>query len=74
MIKVILYTIMPIDAVMHNEVPTEQNKTRIVQYDRYQLEVSMTNGQSQVQRIFSTNPKDYLNPKIQPGSAISIIE
>lgn len=70
----ILYTIMPIDAVMHNENPVEHNKTRIVQYDNYQLEVSMTNGHAQVQRIFSTNPRDYLNPKIQPGSAVNIVE
>lgn len=70
----ILYTIMPMEVVMHSEVPVEQNKTRIVQYEGYQLEVSLTNGQAQVQRIFSTNPRDYLNPKIQPGSIVNIME
>lgn len=70
----ILYTIMPMDVVMQNEVPVEQNKTRIIQYDRYQLEVTMANGQAQVQRIFSTNPRDYLNPKLQPGSIIRAID
>lgn len=35
------------------------------------VQVSRSNNQElRVERIISTNPRDYLNPKLQPGSIV----
>lgn len=70
----ILYTIYDHNVVMGNgqtdnlENSLEYSEMKI---DGVQVQVSrFSNSDYQVQRILSTNPYDYLNPRIQPGTII----
>ncbi|QNU65295.1 YlzJ-like family protein [Ruminiclostridium herbifermentans] len=39
--------------------------------DGVMVQVSRTNNSElRIERILSTNPKDFLNPKLQPGSTV----
>ena len=72
----IYYSIIPLEVVLKGENPFDNNNTsRIISYQGCQVEVaSTTGGQMQIQRVISTSPKDYLNPKLQPGATIDILK
>ncbi len=70
----ILYTIYDHNVVMGSS-PSDNTENSLnyseISIDGVQVEVSRYgNSDYQVQRIISTNPYDYLNPKIQPGTII----
>ncbi|WP_024834361.1 YlzJ-like family protein [Ruminiclostridium josui] len=70
----ILYTIYDHNVVMGSS--SKDNGKNNLNYsemniDGIQVQVSRYGDSDyQVQRIISTNPYDYLNPKIQPGTII----
>lgn len=67
----IYYSIVPLEIVLQGrDYNNIDYSTKIVQYCGCQVEVSTSNGVSQIQRVFSTSLKDYLNPKLQPGMNI----
>jgi len=66
----ILYTVMPVEEVMQQEGKRQilevRVKGRIIQVEP----VSPTEGR--VLRVISTDPQDFLDPGIQPGSLVSL--
>lgn len=69
----IFHSIIPFDVVFQDD--NNDYYSRIIQYDGYQIEVMSTvNGPTHIKRLFSTSPKDYLNPKLQPGSIIELVK
>lgn len=73
----ILYTIYDSNIIFGNTGFSEQ-KTNTnyseMNVDGIMVQVCQVNNNSGfcVERIISTNPTDYLNPKLQPGAVISI--
>ncbi|EPR13388.1 YlzJ-like family protein [Ruminiclostridium papyrosolvens] len=70
----ILYTIYDHNVVMGSS-PTDNAENSLdyteMSIDGVQVQISRYgNSDYQVQRIISTNPYDYLNPRIQPGTII----
>lgn len=67
----ILYTIIPIEIIFQEIQDTRRNTTVIMDYMGVKVEAMMTsNNQYVINRILTTSPKDYLNPKLQPGTVI----
>ena len=65
----ILYTIYDPEFVFS----TQQNNVSYseMSVDGVKVQISLENNSDfRVERIISTNPNDYLNPKLQPGSII----
>ncbi len=70
----ILYTIYDHNVVMGSN-PADNGENSLsyseMNIDGVQVQVSCYGSSDyQVQRIISTNPYDYLNPRIQPGTII----
>ncbi|HEX2928013.1 MAG TPA: YlzJ-like family protein [Ruminiclostridium sp.] len=70
----ILYTIYDHSVVMGNNengIGKDDLKYSEMNIDGVQVQVSRVGTSDyQVERIISTNPYDFLNPKIQPGTII----
>lgn len=72
-IKVILYSIIPVDVVFGSDNFQEEYNFIEVEYEGEKLEVTPLQGSTyRVNRLISTSPKTYLNPKLMPGSIIEI--
>lgn len=72
-----LYTIVPIETIFEEEDSAGTgvfSPTPImIRRDGIDLLVEqMPGGEYRIQRLISTNPRDFLNPKWQPGSILSI--
>lgn len=70
----ILYSIIPVDVVFgsKNNFLKEYNFIE-VEYEGEKIEVTPLQGSTyRVNRLISTSPKTYLNPKLMPGSVIEI--
>ena len=66
----ILYSIFPIDVVFCSHDMNVYNFIEI-EYEGEKVEVTpLSNNTYKVNRIISTTPKAYLNPKLMPGSII----
>lgn len=70
----ILYTIYDPNVIFNNGVYSDQQiKPNYLEMNinGTMVQISQANGEEvQVERIISTNPADYLNPKLQPGCII----
>lgn len=67
----ILYTKEPISSIF----PEEPAAARVERLPHGYAELTdgKTAGEGpRLQRIFSTDPKDYLNPRLQPGSKMQL--
>lgn len=60
----ILYTREPLSSIF----PEEPAATRVQSLPHGYAELTHGEEGPRLQRIFSTDPKDYLNPRLQPGS------
>lgn len=70
----ILYSIVPSDIVYANLQQSAIDR-KYITYDGTTVEVSpVARGQYRVNRVISTRPRDYLNPKLQPGIVIEHLE
>ncbi|MBM7581466.1 hypothetical protein JOD02_000289 [Caldicoprobacter guelmensis] len=68
----ILHTIVPLQFVFGN-FTGQISDARIIEWNNVKLEVLPAGEQKyQINRILSTNPFDYLNPKLQPGTLIRL--
>lgn len=67
----ILYTPLPLELVLEGfDQPREYREIKI---DGVTMVVEKINDhQSRIVRLISTNPNDFLSPKYQPGSIISL--
>ena len=73
-----LYTIVPMEAIFVEEESTGIGVSSLpspimIRRDGIDLLVEQQPGREyRIQRLISTNPRDFLNPKWQPGSILSI--
>ena len=62
---------MPMEVIFQKIEDTRQNTIVTMDYMGVKVEAIMTsNNQYVINRILTTSPKDYLNPKLQPGAVI----
>ena len=70
----LLYTIVPAEAIFSEDNPDEglvSNDTMVIEMEGAQLLIQQSGfGHGKVQRIISTDPQHYLDPRWQPGSTI----
>lgn len=59
------YSILPID---YGEVP--DIKYEEITYKNQLILTKIVGGTQIIERIYSTNPLDYLNPELQPGTIL----
>lgn len=59
------YSILPIDESIDSDIKYEE----IIYRNQLVLTRIAQNVQT-IERIYSTNPKDYLNPELQPGTIL----
>jgi hypothetical protein len=72
-IKVILYSIIPVEVVFRSDNYLEEYNFIEVEYEGERIEViQLQDNTYKVNRLISTSPKMYLNPKLMPGSIIEI--
>lgn len=72
----ILYTVMPDELIFGNRPEDNKNgNLKEVDYMGEKVQVMQTGGNRYViNRLISTSPKAYLNPKLQPGAVVEILE
>ncbi|NLJ41659.1 MAG: hypothetical protein GX352_08645 [Clostridiales bacterium] len=68
-IAIIIHSIVPIEQIY----PTDQKETvehrKIITFNNIQMEVRFIDERFfEIQRIFSTDLRDYLKPELQPGT------
>ena len=70
----ILYSIIPAEVVFSRQGDDISDAgQREIQYMGERVQVSaLTNNRYVIQRLLSTNPVSYLNPKLQPGTIIEL--
>lgn len=67
----ILYSIIPIDVVFGSGNDLEGYNFIEIEYEGEKVEVApLSNNTYRVNRVISTSPKSYLNPKLMPGNVI----
>lgn len=68
----IMYSIIPNELIFSGIPGQIDNNYLEIEYlgERVQV-MSMSNSQYVIQRVISTSPKAYLNPRLQPGSVIT---
>jgi hypothetical protein len=70
----ILYTIFDPNVVFNNGIlgePQADINYSVLNVDGIKVQVFKTNNTDlYIERVISTNPADYLNPKLQPGCLI----
>lgn len=67
----ILYTILPDEAVLEGEEAEQFEKQRFIELDGRQLLIEPS-GESEwkIVRLISSDPQDYLNERYQPGTIV----
>jgi hypothetical protein len=66
----VIYTIYPPEIVLQSE--TEDKRRYFsVEHQGRTFVLELVDGQAQIVRLVSLNPKDYLNPSWQPGTKFS---
>ena len=63
----VLYSIYPPEVVLA-QAETPQRHYFTVEMDGKSFVLEMVNNQAQIVRLLSPNPRDYWNPKWQPGA------
>ncbi|MCS1351251.1 YlzJ-like family protein [Mechercharimyces sp. CAU 1602] len=67
------YTVLPHELI-YLDPDQPQADTKEVVIDGVTVEVLMnTSGQAQIVRLLSSDPEHFLNPRLQPGSQISMV-
>ncbi|MFZ5823326.1 MAG: YlzJ-like family protein [Bacillota bacterium] len=68
----ILWSVMPIELVLEGLAPSTPARAEMVVDGRI-LEVEPgSDGTATVQRLLSTDPRDYLDPRFQPGARVRV--
>ena len=68
----VFHSIIPLEIIFQEESKEQANFiTDIIMYNGCQVEVMASNNSlPQIRRLHSTSLKDYLNPKLQPGTIL----
>jgi hypothetical protein len=68
----ILYSIIPAEVVFGDYERSNENKYIEIDYLGEKVQVTpLENSRYVINRIISTSPRAYINPKLQPGTVIS---
>lgn len=67
----ILYTLIPLEQVFTGSESSMPEMTTMQYKSRTVMGYRQEDGRYQLARIITTDPQDYLNPKLQPGQYIS---
>ena len=59
------YSVLPIDYSMDSNIEYEE-----ITYKNQLVLTRIENNIQTIERIYSTNPKDFLDPKFQPGTIL----
>lgn len=70
----ILWTAMPVEMVIDGLQPQAPAAVDMVVEGRLLQVLPGQNGQGTVQRLLSTDPQDYLDPRWQPGMVINLAQ
>ena len=62
---IVYYSILPIDENMDRDVTYEE-----ITYKNQLMLIKTIDGVKMIERLYSTNPIDYLNPELQPGKIL----
>ncbi|MGE5578837.1 MAG: YlzJ-like family protein [Bacillota bacterium] len=65
----VLYSIYPPEVVL-GQVENPEPRFFTVELDGRTLVLEMKDGRAQIVRLLSTNPRDYLDSRWQPGQAL----
>jgi hypothetical protein len=68
----ILWTAMPVDLVIEGLEPAAPATVDLVVEGRLMQVLPGQNGTGTLQRLLSTDPQDYLDPRWQPGMVINL--
>jgi len=69
----IIYTIVQPQFILGKHIDTTNTSCRVIEWNNIKLEVQTVGGYGyRINRVISTNPFDYLNPKLQPGTVIEL--
>lgn len=69
----VMWTAMPLELVLDGMAPDVQSCVEVTVEGRLLQVLPGANGQGTVQRLISTDPQDYLDPRWQPGSQVSLV-
>lgn len=67
----IMYTVIPIEEIFDDEESPSLMAAHVMGCSV--LIEPLGDGRGRIERILSTNPDDYLNSRIQPGSIVSLV-
>lgn len=69
----ILYSIIPVDLVFSESWDRQNQPFLEMNYMGEKVQVTpLENNRYVIQRLISSSPKAYLNPRLQPGSVIDL--
>ncbi|MCL6445527.1 MAG: YlzJ-like family protein [Alicyclobacillus sp.] len=68
----LLWTIVPVDAVMDDPSAPSPEYQEITREGVTMLVTPMENGYGRLERLVSPRPQDYLRPEWQPGAMIPL--
>jgi len=68
----ILWTAIPLELVLDGLVPAEAPRLEMRVGGRILQVVQGEGGSGTIERLISTDPQDYLDPSLQPGSRIAL--
>jgi hypothetical protein len=64
----IIYSIVPMEEIFSTNQWQCQEQFEMIKLDNIEMEVRLVGRNLfEIQRIYSTNPMDYLKPSLQPG-------
>jgi len=67
----ILYSIIPAEVVFGNSYNNQEFNFIEIEYEGEKIEVTPMPGNSyKINRVISTSPKSFLNPRLMPGNII----
>lgn len=69
----LIHSIIPIEDIFSTNQWNPKEQFKIIEFNKVKIEVRTTGDDIyEIQRIYSTNLSDYLNPEFQPGIRINI--
>ena len=69
----ILYTIVPLEVIFMNEDKDNRNTYIEIDYMGVKIQaIPLSGNQYMINRIISTSPRAYLDPKLKPGSIVKL--
>ena len=69
----IIHSIIPMETIFPSDQEEASQEGRIIELNNIKVEARLVEGDIyEIQRIYSTNARDYLEPGLQPGTRIRL--